>query len=63
MSGVEKEKPCYIKLKLLFTIKNRAIWVFLEPIQHRAISRSVLFEAVLYEVLLYYCTILLLYFF
>ena len=27
--------------------KNRAIWVILEPIKNRAISRSVLYEAVL----------------
>ena len=41
-----------MKLELLFTIKNRADWVILEPIQNRAISRSVLFKAVLYKALL-----------
>ena len=53
ISSVKYEKPCNVKLELLFTNKNRAVWVIFEPIQNRAISSSVLFRAVLYEALLY----------
>ena len=39
--------------RTFFTTENRAVCVILEKIQNRAISRSVLFEAMLYEALLY----------
>ena len=38
-------------LEFFFITKNRAVWEILEPIQNRAISRFVLFEALLYTYL------------
>ena len=52
--SVAQEKPCISKIRVSKekNIKKRASQVFLDPIQNRAVSRSVQLEAVYLEALL-----------